>query len=362
MFEQFVEKKLDENIIFLCPSNKEILSELGEILKEQFFKKYNFIIVDITTLDKVKYAKKFIPFGLIKSSIELFYKTNIKIILLDTGEGQSYKKELKFFCDHLNETFKINYSDVIILNANLDKTDEKVKKCTIMYIAFPPHLRLTSFDIDTLPTHHFISLARTARNHRISATVKILEKNLESYGYLSCGSISENNSIDKTIIPEKFHSRFPIYLDGVVNSLSKIYSNNEKINRAFVNFVLETGFETNEKWSVPMITEKTTRAFVYGQVPIFVIYKNTLEFVRSLGFDLFDDIIDHSYDFESEPEIRINLAVNQLEKICAKPIEYWVNYKKNNIERFIKNKEIFDKLQNGLYLKMFKDDLIKALQ
>ena len=63
-----------------------------------------------------------------------------------------------------------------------------------------------------------------------------------------------------------------------------------------------------------------------------------------MGFDLFDDIIDHSYDTQTILYFRVMKAVEQLEKMCDKPIEYWQDWKKENIKRFEKNYQILQKL------------------
>ena len=95
------------------------------------------------------------------------------------------------------------------------------------------------------------------------------------------------------------------------------------------------------------MTEKSTKPFALGQVPIFISCYNSLSTIRSYGFDLFDDIIDHSYDNELDPHKRILLAIDQLEKICKTPLQYWVDYKEKNIDRFVKNyKIVTDYVQN----------------
>jgi hypothetical protein len=43
------------------------------------------------------------------------------------------------------------------------------------------------------------------------------------------------------------------------------------------------------------MTEKTSKPFVWYQVPIFLGPVGTLPLIREVGYDVFDDIIDHSY-------------------------------------------------------------------
>lgn len=55
------------------------------------------------------------------------------------------------------------------------------------------------------------------------------------------------------------------------------------------------------------ISEKTYKVFNAGQIPILCARKGAIQHLRDLGFDVFDDIINHNhYDQESDWKIRIN--------------------------------------------------------
>jgi hypothetical protein len=56
------------------------------------------------------------------------------------------------------------------------------------------------------------------------------------------------------------------------------------------------------------------------------------------GFDMFDDLIDHSYDSEPNHQLRMLGAVNEVIKINNDPQKV-INFYKNNQERFIDNKK-----------------------
>jgi len=57
-----------------------------------------------------------------------------------------------------------------------------------------------------------------------------------------------------------------------------------------------------------IISEKTLDAFVALQLPIIIGYQGIISDIRNYGFDVFDDIIDHSYD-DMPNEIRWELAI-----------------------------------------------------
>lgn len=55
--------------------------------------------------------------------------------------------------------------------------------------------------------------------------------------------------------------------------------------------------ETND-FTIPNIqlSEKSFKVFAWHQIPIFMASPKQVNTMRSIGFDMFDDIIDHSYD------------------------------------------------------------------
>jgi hypothetical protein len=69
-------------------------------------------------------------------------------------------------------------------------------------------------------------------------------------------------------------------------SLSYVYSS------AAVNIVTETQYSD----VTGIVTEKTLMAFAAEQIPIVIGHPGIVEHCRRMGFDMFDDIVDTSYD------------------------------------------------------------------
>ena len=120
----------------------------------------------------------------------------------------------------------------------------------------------------------------------------------------------------------------------------------DNLLQSIVNIVNETNdFDSN----IIMLSEKTFKAFAWHQIPIFNATKGHVEAVRRLGFDLFDDIIDHSYG--SAP----NMHIQQL-KILNIVSKFMKSYPTvtdvNNLR-----KNIFQRLQanNELLYKLYKE-------
>lgn len=86
-------------------------------------------------------------------------------------------------------------------------------------------------------------------------------------------------------------------------------------NKALINLVTETFYFST--WNINsefFITEKTWKAFTANQIPIIIGPKGIVKYLRELGFDMFDDIIDNSYDDEPD-STRLFSSVKSLKKV-----------------------------------------------
>ena len=72
-----------------------------------------------------------------------------------------------------------------------------------------------------------------------------------------------------------------------------------------INIVTETQYDCFPG----IITEKTLLAWLARQVPLIIGYPNIVGDTRSLGFDVFDDIVNISYDLAPD-DIRAELAID----------------------------------------------------
>ena len=85
------------------------------------------------------------------------------------------------------------------------------------------------------------------------------------------------------------------------------------------NIIIETSSQTDpNSWSSIFLTEKTFKCFDLYQIPIWFAVPGTVEQLRKLGFDLFDDIVDHSYDTITDPVLRMNFVVDQVKQLDSR--------------------------------------------
>jgi hypothetical protein len=117
-------------------------------------------------------------------------------------------------------------------------------------------------------------------------------------------------------------------------------------SNSLIEFVSETLYETE----YGSITEKYLNSIYGYNFPVLIAVPGAVQFLRNLGFDMFDDVVDHSYDSIDDNLKRIESAVQSnihLIKDKNLLIDHW----KKSLPRFDKNLEF---VKNHLPDKIYK--------
>jgi hypothetical protein len=93
----------------------------------------------------------------------------------------------------------------------------------------------------------------------------------------------------------------------LVQSMTTI--NLDVYRKSLFNIIAETSVHHT------ILSEKTFKVFASGQIPIMCGPKGAIDHLRKLGFDVFDDIVDHSYDFIENWQQRIDIMHTSLDKL-----------------------------------------------
>jgi hypothetical protein len=97
----------------------------------------------------------------------------------------------------------------------------------------------------------------------------------------------------------------PLYKDYDFDNANNFVKLSNLYQKCPVNIIVETMYYEPRG----IISEKTLDAFAGLQLPIIIGHKSVVADARRYGFDMFDDIIDHSYDTASN-ENRWKLAID----------------------------------------------------
>lgn len=215
-------------------------------------------------------------------------------------------------------------------------------------------------------TRWYSCLNNRPREHRLAAVTYLDYLNLLDKGYVSANDRSyehPDNYEFKDILftpikkykieyakilkehADKIQPKLPLIVD-VADLANKCLPNDlspEIYNNALINLVTETYYFSSYNMKSEMfITEKTWKVFTAKQIPVIIGPKGILERLRKFGFDVFDDLIDNSYDNESDAT-RLFSAINAVNSIVNKyTVEEFSELTK---ERRLKN---FKTIMSGL--------------
>lgn len=193
-----------------------------------------------------------------------------------------------------------------------------------------------------------ISLGRRPCWFRVALTEELIKRDLLTHSIVSCGSDStfgDDGWIQMFATPE-FRKYFPMTVDGAITREDEYVSNGLEFSNAFVNIVSESSHdvmpdkmlklqqlinETNRlytpdavhHWERVFVTEKTIKPIAMRQIPIFNTVRHHVRHLRDIGLDLFDDVVDHSYDELEDPVQRIWAVANQAEILYRRGHDYF---------------------------------------
>jgi hypothetical protein len=208
----------------------------------------------------------------------------------------------------------------------------------------------------------FISLNRNRRDHRIVTLSYLFGRGFDQHGTITFLKNSPN-----TVQPAEFLDRICWQFDqprhndirdAMIEGYQRLQNFNPAdsdqfdiygnyINNNFRNFnqSLRSRYRSSfveivseSSCCAPSfnVTEKTANAFYGCNFPIFVGGQGIVQHLRDLGLDVYDDIVDHSYDTISNPFDRITQAIDCNAQLLT-DVNYVKQIWKKNQHRFMDN-------------------------
>ena len=227
-------------------------------------------------------------------------------------------------------------------------------------------------------TKTFVCLNNTSRPHRMATVSYLLADDLDKHGYISC----INSELDPTAecfldwcfdelhIPiatkikkgianfdhdkllELPYTQHGYYLTNYDEILSALY------HYTFIDIITDTTFFEPSA----LLNDKYVNSILGANFPIFISSCGTVELLRQLGFDVFDDVIDHSYDTIVDPAVRLSQAI-ELNKHLLVDIELINQLWYKHIDRFKQNqhyfKNAFKKTGENILMTVLKSGVAK---
>ena len=248
--------------------------------------------------------------------------TDRTIVIMHTQDFLSIHNDTCPELEAMDQHFGEHADRVVVIHWNIDLARVYNGKMHLVY--FPTH----SYELmnnlcdnrsewesnfERVRCHSWQCLNGIPRHHRRLVAEYLLEN--YSNGILSLA--------EEIPLPEwSYNTYFGCENETNWQRLSPVYTD------CCTNIVTETMY-----YDAPgIITEKTLFAFLAGQLPILIGYAGIVDHCESLGFDMFRDIVDTSYDYAHNHD-RWQLAIDLNKKLlfsCPMP---WIT------ERLLANRE-----------------------
>ena len=224
-------------------------------------------------------------------------------------------------------------------------------------------------------SYFWISLNNNRRVHRYLTTMFLLGSDVEDRGLIKLDptEILENDCWESYLSWWEYNDRpeildvesfYPVLKKGFnkIKNLSGFETreytktstppnNSKNFDQNLRTLYSNTAIEiVNETIWFPdaggIVSEKYLNS-VYGfNLPIIISVRNTVAYLKHLGFDMFDDIIDHSYDVIDSPTVRLVSALNlnlHLLRDRQTTLDMWAQCR----SRMYKNVEVAKELEKS---------------
>lgn len=277
-----------------------------------FKDKFNLAINQIVVATNNKYSELFNKHG-----IKVIHKPYLFGFLVD------HYRDIKY------ESIDCRGSEIGLLNVNEYLNSEKKKF-------------FLSYNKNTTKTFRVQLILWLIKNGLIDDTyVSILIKNdnfnrreLESKEVELYDLIAYYNKFDR-IGFNVLDWDYPNNQNDVFSNLK--YTTKSHYSETYFNIITETSFENNSL----NLTEKSFKALANCHPFLIIGDMGSHQYLTELGFELYDSLIDYSFDSMPDNQKRLNDALGQIRKVYKLGEQSIINFYNNNIEKIKKNKEKF---------------------
>jgi hypothetical protein len=367
LFEIPDEDSLSKLIYYYDPKS----SRLPPIISKYFNKEHNLVIYHGIPPTDTKSLNEWL-----RRTQSVLIENDIDIFIVGIF-SEAYHIDL---CHHINNFFDKNGVNSVVVQSGIDYMNRFTNILFHPDFFRPTTDGLRDFTPISKRKYKYNCLNRLihSREHRLMLVNELYDRNLMDDAVISCGSGETDQELEKFkerldgYLNNDFSSSLPLKPDDVTDVIGtgsytkKNYPGYDSVfalvvESSFDTFESEEGFQYDDTgWTRPFFTEKTSKSISCHQLPIFCSVKGYVQHMRDLGFDVFDDIIDHSYDKEEDPPKRIKMIVDEVERVTQNHIIDKIKTNPSLEERFVQNclhlNYLYDK-----FLRNFKNDLSLCL-
>jgi len=293
---------------------------------------------------------------------KIFDLTEYDKVILDFSGADDFL--LRYFdIDYVKS--KINAKEIVVISKNMYEKEGYIYNDPLIHRIKQLDLDITSIKKDYI----FFFLGGHARWHRLLFLNKLLERKKLNEILWSLRSIKiEDPSLVRNCIPLeyvdiyeelKIHNLLPKSLDFDIHDQAQYHNmgnaaifdnpgyvaNLDFYHKTYVEIISESVFEfainpAKKDKEYLIMSEKTFKPLAMGFPFMGLLLPKSFSKLKEVGFELFDEIIDYSFDDEYDDEKRMNMIIEQ---ICNNNIEEKFANNFNSIyKKHLYNKKMFN--------------------
>lgn len=183
---------------------------------------------------------------------------------------------------------------------------------------------------DRTRTRKYTALVRTHKWWRATTMARFWAQGFDKQGFFSYNrdldvdDREEDNPIEvdsfKNLRSDtyRFLDHCPFTADDLTSQAHNLYANTvvEHFEDSYLNIILETHLDVDQSDGV-FLTEKTFKPIKNSQIFIIFGAQGSIDQLRTMGYDVFDHVINHSYDRISNNTQRWDRACQEFERLMA---------------------------------------------
>lgn len=307
---------------------------------------------------------------------------------LTTGNFNPWLEDCPTVARSIRGLFECFDDKKFVLFTSMENLEEYIKLDNLSIIPWGGDITNQIFEYKSLSPildkdfnspYTFVSLNRNYRHPRAILLSLLFGLGIHKHGMISCMFKDSITNLTKEIkwpftseqkkILNKGFRKFK-NSDLLINDDLEIYQNHNNDNysnfqnklskyykQTFVEIVNETSY-TEKAFN---LTEKTLNSIYGCNFPIILSSKGTVSFLRNMGLDLFDDIINHDYDSIEDPIDRMFAALRDNQELLTNNTRTKLLWQENK-NRFLNNVSFVKDTMYNFYEKRAEEKFSKVLR
>ena len=178
-------------------------------------------------------------------------------------------------------------------------------------------LNLDIFNLPDIikPNKSYCFLSNRNTQERVAIYDFLVKESLLDLGYVSfrdrqdCGTIHAQLSLEGSRRYKNFDDPECPRPDSTPNDFRWYFPQQD--------FLFDFHAETFQGEKYPWLSEKGYKGFLWGKIVVSLGQQGMMHYLESLGFDIYRDIVDFTYDLQADTQVRQTLFLKEVKRLAT---------------------------------------------